>query len=71
VVQEGDLRMGLGFLQEIVEILFLAAVVDQDDVGEAVLQQTGDDPVELLIGVQGWQNNRDLGKISHSSYLFY
>ena len=65
-------RPGMGFslFQEIVEILFLAAVVDQDDIGEAVLQQAVDDTVQLLVRVQGRQNYGDLGKIGHNKYLF-
>ena len=58
VAEQMDFRMQPGSVLKIVEIFRFAAVVDQDDVGKAVFQQAVNDGGELLVRIQGGQNNR-------------
>ena len=52
----------------------LVAVIDQNDVAEAVFQQTVDDRSEFFVRVQGRQDHGDIGKVFHflasSSFVF-
>ena len=57
--------MGGDFGLKVVQIFRLAAVVDKDDVPEAILQKPLDDRVQLFIGIQRGQNHRDFGYIFH------
>ena len=59
VQQVDDVGVGSGFFFKVVQVLLLAAVVDQNDVGKAVLQKTFDDRMELFIGIQRRQNDRN------------
>ena len=50
-----------GKVGKVVQILLLASVIDQDDVGESVLQQAVNDRNQLLIRIQGGQNHGNVG----------
>ena len=66
VVQQVDnIGMSGSFFLEIVQVFLLAAVVYKNNVGKAILQKTVDDRVELLIGIQRGEYDRDFGKIVH------
>ena len=59
--QQVDFGMLPDRILEIMQVLRFAAVVDQNDVGKAVFQQAVNDGGELLVRVQGGQNNRYVG----------
>jgi hypothetical protein len=60
-MEKMELGMLCSQLREIMQSFLLAAVVNQNDVGKTVLQQTVDDGNQLLIRVKGGQDNRDFG----------
>jgi hypothetical protein len=64
VMQKVYFRMGSGGL-EIVEVLRLAAVVNKNDVREAVFQQTVDDGQQLVVRIQRGEDNGDILKGVH------
>ena len=62
MVQQMDyIRMCCCLLFKIVQVLRLAAIVDQNDVGKAIFQQTVNDGMELFVGIQRGQNHRNFG----------
>ena len=60
MVQQGDFGMGAGGIGEVVQIFWLAAVIDQDDVRKAMGKQPVNDGGELFVRVQGGQHNGNL-----------
>ena len=61
VVQQGDFRVFFSQLGEVMQVLLLAAVVDQNNVGKAVFQQAVNHGYQLFIRVKRGQNHRNLG----------
>ena len=61
VLQKMDFGVRRGSVREVVQVFCPAAVVDQNDVREAVFQQTVNDGGELFVRVQGGQNYRYVG----------
>ena len=61
MVEKNNLRVGSGGVGKVVQILRLAAVVYQNDVGEAILQQAVNDGVQLFIRIQRGQNHGNIG----------
>ena len=61
MVEKNNLRVGSGGVSKVVQILRLAAVVYQNDVGEAVFQQAVNDGIQLFIRIQRGQNHGNIG----------
>ncbi len=61
VQQMDDVRMGSSFFFEIVQVFLLAAVVYKNNVSKAILKESFNDSVELFIGIQRGQNDRNTG----------
>ena len=68
VVQQMDLGMLCGGF-EIMQILRFAAVVEQDDIGKALVNQTVDHGKQLLVGIQRGEYDADFMKIAHKKLL--
>ena len=66
VGQQGDFRVLGGKVGEIVEILRLAAVIDQNDIGKTVLQKSVHHSDELVIRVEGRQDHGYPGQFLHT-----
>ena len=65
VVQQVDLFVCIRRMLKPGKIFRLGAVVDQNNVRKAVFQEPVDHRVQLLIRVQGGQDNRNARKICH------
>ena len=61
VMKQMNLRMLSGQIVEIVEIFGLTAIIDQNDVGKTVFQQTVNHGNQLLVRIERGQNNRNFG----------
>ena len=61
MVEQVNFGMGSGGILKVVKIFRLAAVIDQNNVGKTVFQQTVDDSVQLFVRIQGGQDYGDLG----------
>ena len=61
VVQQGDFRVLGCKVVEVVQIFGLAAVVDQDNIGKTIFQQSVHHGDQLVVGIQGRQNHGNSG----------
>ena len=61
MVQQVDFRMLGRQISEVVQVFLLAAVVDQDDVGETVFKQSVYHGNELFIRIKRGQDYGDFG----------
>ena len=57
VVKQLDFGMGCGGIGEVMKVFRFASVVDQDDVGKALAEQTVNHGVQLFIRVKRGEND--------------
>ena len=65
VMEQVDLGVLGGQICKVVKVFCLTAVVDQNDIGKTMLQQTVNDGNELFIRIKRGQNDRDFGQVCH------
>ena len=61
MMQQVDFRMLCSKIVEIMKVFLFASVIDQNNIGKTVLQQTVHNGDQLVIRIKRRQDNRDLG----------